>query len=173
MNPMPKTAAKPAALTPAKLLAVRLCVLMLLGMVFALLLGDFVVWAIFGTRFLLSVRFHSLLPYFQGLSVLLLYLFLWQSYRHWKQDKPHYVLVEFFVLVIGGIPLAGLIARLASKVVLFTPVAGVAKPYMSLFIPILLLVLGFACKLLTLSKVWRIVAPVFKPQDQRRIVISE
>ena len=170
---MPETAAKPAALTPAKLLVARLLVSLLLGMVFAVLLGDFVVWAIFGTRFLLSVRFHSLLPYFQGLGVLLLYLFLLQSYQHWKQGKPHYVLIEFFVMVIGGIPLAGLIARLASKAVLFAPISGVPKLYMSLFIPVLLLVLGFACKILTLCRLWRIFTPVFAPQEQRRIVISD
>jgi len=169
---MPETAVKPAALTPAQVFYSRFLVLLLLGMIFAALFGDFVVWTVFGTRFLLSPRFHSLLPYFGGCGMILLYLFLWQSHQDWKQGKPHYVLIGLFVLVIGGIPLAPFVAHFVAKVG-FAPIPGVPKWYMSLFIPILLLVLGFACKLLTLSKIWRIVAPVFASQEQRRFVVSK
>lgn len=105
--------------------------------------------------------------------MILIYPFLWQSYQNWKQGKPHYILIEFFVLVVGGIPLARFVAGLAAKVTVVVPVVGVSKLYMSLFIPILLLVLGVVCKLLTLSKLWRIAAPVFASQDPRRIVISD
>ena len=169
---MPETAAEPATPTPTKLLVARLCVILLLSMIFAVLFRDFAIWAIFGIRFLLSPRFRNLLPYFQGLSVILMYLFLLQSYQSWKQGKPHYILIEFFVLVIGGIPLARPVARWTAKAVI-PATAGMSVSLKSLLIPMLVLALCFGCKLLTLSRLWRIVAPAFKPQEQRRIVISD
>ncbi len=159
--------------SPVRLLVARICVGLLLGMIFVALFGDFVVWAVYGTRFILSQRFHKLTPIILGFGVLLIYLFIWQSYQDWKQGKPHYILIGFFVLVIGGIPLARLVAAFVVKVTIFAPTVGVPKFYTSLFIPVLLLVFGFACKVLTLSKLWHIAVPVYKPQEQRRIAISD
>ena len=159
-----------AAPSPVKLLIGYSCVVLLLGVIFATLFGDFVAWAIYGTRFILSRRFHNLLSYSQGAFVMLLFSYINQAKKDWKEKKFHLIFIGFVILGAGAIPLASLTARM---VILVTTVGLTAfnRP----LIPnlALLLVMALACKTITLWSILRTFLSAFETQDQRRIVISE
>jgi len=166
---MPETAVKPAALTPAQVFYSRFLVLLLLGMVFAALLGDFVVWAIYRTRFILSRQFYNLLPDFQGASTMLLFSYINQAKKDWAERKFHLIFVGLFMLTVGAIPVAPLAAKMA---VLITKVGLAAFNLPSVPNLVLLLTAALACKIITLWRVVRLFSVAFA-EDRRRIVISE
>ncbi len=158
------------SISASQLLAGRILTALLIGLVLAALFGDFFVWAILGAKFLQSAQFHRMEPSLQGLSTILLFLFMAQAQKGWKQGKAHFVLLGFIGLIAAGVPLAPICAALvqiatAKGLIIFS------RPTV-LFLT-LLLALSVACKYKTLICFWRLVQPVFKPQDTRQIIISK
>ena len=139
-------------------------------MIFAALFGDFVVWAVYGTRFILSPRCHKLTPLFLGFGVLLVYSFMWQAFVLWKQGKAHLALLEFVTFLAGGLP-AGLYCASLFRLFAVKGTAVLMHPKIAFLAALLLLIL--ACKCRAVSNIWQFVGPAFKAQDERRIVISK
>ena len=166
----PENSPQPVVPSLAGLIVYRICAGLLLGMIFVALFGDFVVWAVYGTGFMLSPRFHKLTPMFLGFGVLLIYIFMWQAYTLRKQGKTHLALLEFLAFLAGGLP-AGLFCALLLRLFTAKGVAVMMHPKIALLTALLLLI--FACKRRAFSIVWQLVKSAFEAQDERRIVISK
>ncbi len=170
-NPQPADVSpKLADVSLTRLLVARLLVMLLLGMIFAALFGDFVVWAVYGTRFILSPRFHKLEPILLGFSVLLIYSFMWQGLALWKQRKYHFALLGFVALAVGGVscaPICAIVIRLVAA----KGAATLAHPKAISLAMLMLLIL--ACKCSAAMSIWQLTRPIFREQDQRRVVISK
>lgn len=166
----PENQPQPVVPSPAGPLVGRVCVGLLLGMFFVALFGDFVVWTVYGTRFMLSPRSHQMDSIFAGATGLFVLLFVAQAKTDWNQGKRHLVLIGLFMLILGAIPSA----QLCAFHVRFVTVKGAAvlmHPKIAFLTALLLLIL--ACKCKAFSNIWQIAGPAFKPQDERRIVISK
>jgi hypothetical protein len=167
---MPEPPPEPEKPTSAsQLLIGRICTTLLLGIVVAALFGDIFLWAILGTKFIQSARFHKMEPQFQGLGVILMFLFMAQAKKDWKQGKPHLVLLGFAALIATGLPFAPLCTTL-----LFVATIKGVVPFSSpsvLFL-VFLLVLSAFCKWKAFVNFWRLIRAIYEPQEARRIVIS-
>ena len=139
-------------------------------MIFVALFSDFVAWALYGTRFVLSPRFHKLTPMFLGFSVLLIYLFMWQAQTLRKQGKVHLALLEFVAFIAAGLP-AGLFCALLFRLFTTKGAAVLTHPKIAFLAALLLLIM--ACKCRAVGAIWQLVKPAFKVQDERRIVVSK
>ena len=167
---MPETAAKPAAPTPAKILGACLCALVLLAMAFGALFGDFIVWAIYGTGFVLSPRFFKLAgSILFPLGTIFMMIYFAQSVTHWKQKKFHLVLIGFMVLVIASVPLAPAVAKVAVAVT----AKGSGILWNQPLVPTALFCLIAFCKIKSLLNFLQLSRISPRTQENRRIVISE
>lgn len=166
----PEHCPQPAEVSPARLFVARICVGLLFSMIFVALFGDFVVWAVYGTRFILSPRFHKLTPLFLGFGVLLIYSFMWQASVLWKQGKAQLALLEFVTFLAGGIP-AGLFCVFLFRLFAAKGYAVLMRPKIAFLTALLLVIL--ACKCKALGAIWQLVRLAFRVQDERRIVISK
>ena len=153
----------------SQLLFGRICSTLLLGIVVAALFGDSILWAILGTKFIQSARFRAMEPQFQGLGVILLFLFMAQAKKDWNQGKPHLVLLGFAALIATGLPFAPLCVTL----LFVATTKGIAAfSSSSVLFLVFLLVLSALCKWKAFVNFWRLIRPVYALQETRRIVIS-
>jgi len=166
---MPETAAKPPALTPVRLFVACLCALVLLLMVLGTLFGDFIVWAVSGTRFVLSPRSHKILGSLYPLGMIFMLIYSAQSAIYWKQKKFYLVLIGFAVLVVAPVPLAPTVAKVAVAVT----AKGIGILWKLRLFPTALFCLIAFCKIKSLINFLQLFRLPLRTQEQRRIVISD
>lgn len=167
---MPETVDTPAMPSPNKL-TVRIAGLILLLIFTTALFGDMFIWSVYGTKFILSPRFKSIegwLRDFIGVSWIGFLIFE-KGAEHLQKNRWKPFLVGTLIAIAGSIPLAKPGALLVhSATVKGTSI--LAQPIVVSLVALFLLV--FVCKCKTISSIWKLLS-VSKPQEQRRIVISE
>ena len=155
------------------LLVGRAAVVLLLLMFAWELFGDFVLWAVLGTRFILSPRFSKMEseighPFMGGL-VVLVFLGMERAVERLRQRQWKPLVIPFFVFIFGMMPAAtgcALLARLMAR----KGIAVLAHP--RVFAVCLLMSLIFTCKFKAIREIWRLIKPAFKPQPPKRFVIE-
>lgn len=135
------------------------------------LFGDIFVWAIWGTKFVLSPRFHQAETWLNGfISVSFLsFMGIDKGLQHLQQRKWKLFLVAFLTFFVAAMPFAkpcALFVRLATV----KGVAALFHPIHILLIAFLILV--FFCKCKIVFSLWRLLRPS-QPRETRRIVVSE
>lgn len=167
---MPETAAKPSVPPPNKL-TVRIAGLILLLIFAAALFGDVLVWAAYGTKFVLSPRYKNIEGWLRDLIGVswIGFLIFEKGAEHLQKNRWKPFLFGMLTVIVGSIPLAKPGALLVHFVIVKgTP--ALAQPKIAWLVALFLLV--FACKCKTIGSVWNLLL-LSKPQDPRRIVISD
>ncbi len=155
----------------AKLVAGYLAVALLLVMFVMSLFGDIFVWAIWGTRFILSTRFHQAETWLNGLISISFFCFIGldKGLEHLQQRRWKLFLVALLTCIGATVPFAkhaALLVRLATV----KGVVALAQPKLMLFIALLMLI--FLCKCRIVVSLWRLLRSS-QPRETRRIVVSE
>lgn len=168
---MPKDDEQPAAPSLAKLVAGYLAVALLLVMFVMALFGDIFVWAVWGTRFVLSPSFHRAEFWLNSLLAFSFFSFIGldKGLEHFQQRRWKPFLFALLTFIVATLPFAkpsALLIRLAT----IRGLAALAQPKVMLFIALVMLV--FFCKCRIMFSLWRLLRPS-QPRETRRIVVSE
>lgn len=163
---------QPVPLSPARRAVVWAALALLLLMFLTAWFGDIFVWAIYGTKFILSPRFHQAEGWLGSFSLIpfLGFIAFEGGAEHFKQRRWRPFLLGVLTFIIATMPFA----RPCALLVRFVTVKGtivLAQPKFTLLAVFLLLV--FACKCRAALILWRLVRTSSKPRETRRIVVSE
>ncbi len=169
---MPEPAQQPSAPSPGKLFVSRIAVAVLLVMFVTALFGDFFVWAIYGTKFVLSPGFRQVESWLRGLTGMSFMGFLTfeKGSEHLQNNRWKPFLLGALMFIFASLPIAkscALLARFATV----NGIGALAQP--KHLILVLLAMLIFPCKCRAGFILWRLVRKSSEPRETRRIVISE
>lgn len=143
----------------------------LLLMFAAAIFGDVFVWAIYGTKFVLSPAFPQIEGGLRDLSGVSFmgFLIFERGVEHLRQYRWKPFLLGVLTVIIASLPFAKPCALLV-RFGMVKGVAALAQPKIALLIALLLLV--FACKYKAMFSLWKLVRTSSAPRETRRIVIS-
>lgn len=168
---MPEPDKQPTPLSPARRAVVWAALAFLLLMFLTAWFGDIFVWAIYGTKFILSPRFHQAEGWLGSF-----FFVAWMGFmtfeggaEHLKQKRWRSFLLGMLTYIIATMPFA----RPCALLVRFVTVKGtivLAQPKFMILAVFLLVV--FACKCRAAFILWRLVRAASKPREMRRIVVS-
>jgi len=135
------------------------------------LFGDLFVWAVCGTKFILSPRFQQVEGWLRGLlgASFMGFLIFEKGAEHLQQKRWKPLLLGTLIFIIATLPFAKPCALMV-RFAMVKGVAALAQPKIALLVVLLLLV--FACKCRAVFNLWRLVRASSEPRETRRIVIS-
>ncbi len=169
---MPEPGKQPASLSPARQAIAWVAFALLLLIFVTAWFGDIFVWAIYGTKFILSRRSNWIEGGLRSLVFvpLLGFMAFERGAEHLKQRRWRPFLLGMLTVIIATMPFARLCALLV-RLVTVKGVMVLARPKFTILAVLLLLV--FACKCRAALILWRLVRTSSKPRETRRIVVSE
>lgn len=167
---MPDPDLQPVKPSSIALLVGRVAGALLLLMFITALFGDLFVWAICGTKFVLSPNFHQAESWLGALLFVSFMSFvgLDKGLEHFEQRRWRPFLVGGLTFMIASLPFAKLCALLI-RFAMIRSFVVVAQPRFAWLVALLLL--SLACKFRTAFNLWKLIRKASKPRETRRIVI--
>ncbi len=171
---MPEPAQQPNPPSPAKRLVWATILLLMYA---TALFGDVIVWAIYGTKFVLSPIFHQIEEGLRDLTCISFmgFLIFERGAEYLQRNRWKPFLFGVLMVLVASVPLA----KPCALLVQFAMVKGVmalSQPKIALLVVVLLavvLLLVFACKCKAMFTLWRLLRSSSGPRETRRIVISK